>query len=170
VTSPYDASTVSVITSGGDAIPTQDYRDARFACRITGSQGWINLDDHERYIVTADSFANSQTTWRRTQVQGPYVAGKFTVSAVPDQVTENVGVYVLGVSQADLQQNLADLIDAVSQPYFQLLWSMDEASYTWDCDTADYSIEYTTATLFARQLTVKLQIPRNPLVTMGVAW
>jgi hypothetical protein len=167
MTSPYDASTVSVVTTGGDAKPQQDWKDAHFTCKITGPQGWINLDDHQCYIVTADSFANSQTTWRRTQVQGPYVAGKFTVSAVPDQVTEQIGIYVLGTSQADLQQNLADLIDAISQPFFQLMWSMDEAVYSWDCDTADYSIEYTTPTLFARQITVKLQIPRNPLVTMG---
>ena len=47
---------------------------------------------------------------------------------------------------------------------------MDEASYAWDCDTADYSIAYTTATMFARQLSVKLSIPRQPLLTMGVAY
>ena len=102
---------------------------------------WLNLDDHEKYIVAAESFATSAVVWRRTQVQGPDVAGKFTVHAVPDQVTEQVGVYVLGSSQRDLQENLATLIDAVSQPSFQFLWSMDESSYAWDWRrTADYSI------------------------------
>ena len=161
-------SAVSVIVSGGDALPAQDYSDAQFSCKITGPNGWINLDDHEHYIVAADSFASSATTWRRNQITGPYTAGKFTVSAVPDQVTENVNVYVMGGSQVELQRNLADLIDAVSQPYYQLVWTMDDASYAWDCDIADYSVEYSTATLFARKITVKLQIPRQPLLTMGV--
>jgi hypothetical protein len=169
MTTPYDDSLPAVVISGGDAAPARTEGDFVFACRMTGPQGWINLDDHERYIVGAESFATSATTWRRVQVQGPYVAGKFTVSAVPDQVTENVTVYVLGSSQSDLQANLAALIDAVSQPYFQFVFSIDETSYIWDCDCADYTVAYTTATLNARQITVKLQILRHPLLTMGTA-
>ena len=169
MSAPFD-STAAIVISGGDAVPRMGDGTGIFACRMSYQGGWLYLDDLERYIVAADSFANSATTWRRVQVTGPYVAGKFTVSAVPDQVTEQVSLYVLGSSQSDLQSNLARLIDAVSQPYFQFVWSMDQASYIWDCDSADYSIQSTTATMFARQITVKLSIPRHPLLTRGVAF
>jgi hypothetical protein len=166
-TGPYDQSKVGIIGSGGDSSVPQQWKEADFHCRITGPYGWINLDDHQNYIVAAESFAASATTWRRTQVTGPYVAGKFTVSAVPDQVTENVTIYVLGESQTEMQINLANLIDAVSQPAFELQWSADNAVYIWQCDCADYTVDFVAANLYARHLAVKLQIPRNPVLGMG---
>lgn len=166
-TPPYLRSKVSIVGSGGDSHIPQKWKEADFHCRMTGPDGWINLDDHENYIIASDSFASSATTWRRNQVTSPYVAGKFTASAIPDQVTENVNVYVLGESQTDLQINLANLIDAVSQPAFELQWSADNAVYIWECDCADYTIDFVNTNLYARQLSVKLQIPRNPTITMS---
>lgn len=167
MTSPYDSS-VAVVTTGGSAKVPTNWGEEPFACRITGpNNNWINLDDHENYITAADSFGSSATQQRRSQVTGPYVAGKFTTYAVPDQVTENVTIYVLGDSQTVLQANLANLIDAVNQLYFQLVWSVGETSYTWDCDCADYTIDFVNTSMFARQLSVKLSIPRNPVITMG---
>lgn len=163
----YGQSRVGIIGSGGDSRIPSTWREAEFHTRITGPNGWINLDDHQNYIVASDSFGSSATTWRRNQVTGPYVAGKFTVSAVPDQVTENVSVYVLGESQTELQLNLANLIDAASQPAFELQWSVDNAVYVWQCDCADYTIDFVNANLFARQLLVKLSIPRNPMIGMS---
>ena len=163
----YGQSQVGIIGSGGDSHVPSKYKEADFHCRMTGPDGWLNLDDHENYIVAAESFASSATTWRRNQVQSPYVAGKFTASAIPDQVTENVTVYVLGESQTELQINLANLIDAVSQIAFELQWSADNAVYIWQCDSADYTVDWIAANLYARQLSVKLQIPRNPTITMS---
>lgn len=164
---PYERSKVSIIgSSGGSSVPTVS-KDTDFHCRMTGPDGWINLDDHENYIIASDSFAGSAMVWRRNQVTSPYVAGKFTASAIPDQVTESVNVYVLGESQTELQINLANLIDAVSQPAFELQWSADNATYIWECDCADYTIDFVNTNLYARQLSVKLQIPRNPTITMA---
>jgi hypothetical protein len=167
MSSPYSQSQIGVIATGGAARIPSKWKEADFTCRITGPDGWLNLDDHENYIVGSDSFAASAMQWRRNQVTSPYVAGKFTVGAVADQVTENVTVYVLGESQAELQINLANLIDAVSQVAFELSWTADNTSYTWSCDSADYTIDFINANLFARQLAVKLQIPRNPVIVMG---
>jgi hypothetical protein len=163
----YSDTQVEVTRSGGGAKVVQEWKEADFHCRITVSGSWLNLDDHENYIVEASSFAGSATTWRRNQVQSPYVAGKFTVSAVPDQVTENVAVYVLGDSQTDLMINLANLIDAISQPAFELQWSADNAVYIWQCDPADYTIDFINTNLYARKMLVKLQIQRSPLIGFG---
>lgn len=167
IPAPYDYSVSITTTGGGSRVPSQ-WKEADFTCRVTDPNGqWLNLDDHERYRVASESFASSATQWRRNQVQGPYTAGKFTTYAVPDQVTETFTVYVLGDSQTELQRNLADLIDTFSQPAFQLVWSVDESSYAWDCEAADYTIDFTNVNMFARNLTVKFQVLRQPAITMG---
>jgi hypothetical protein len=159
--------TPSIITSGGSAdVPTK-WGEADFRCWLTNWDGMMSLDDHIKYIVEASSFQASTMTWRRNQVQGPYVAGKFTVSAVPDTVVENVAVWVLGDNQTDLAQNLSDLIEAVSQPAYQLIYSLDEMAYTWNCEMADYTMDFTHTNAFARQVLFKFAVPRLPAVTMG---
>src|SRR5262249_54628021 len=103
---PYGVN-ASVITSGGGATLPPDWKEPQITARVTTQHGdWLNIDDHEHYILAADSFAQSSTQMRRIQVQGPYVAGKFTVYSVPDEVTETVSVYVLGQTQTELQLNL----------------------------------------------------------------
>jgi hypothetical protein len=170
IPSPYGPYGVnaSVITSGGDALVPKNWKEPDITVRITTPMGdWMNLDDHERYILAADSFQQSATQMRRNQVQGPYVAGKFTVYAVPDQVTETVSLYVLGANQTELQLNLQALVAAFTQPNFALVWSADEAAYQWDCEAADYTIDFVNTNVFARTLNVKFQVPRNPTLVMG---
>jgi len=157
----------SVILTGGEARVPASWTEPVFTCRITGPAGWLDLDDHEHYIVAGDSFQAAQQTWRRQQITSPYVAGKFTTHAVPDTVQEQVNVWVLGINQGELQDNLAQLIDTFSQPEYDLVWSADQAAYTWHCEMADYSIDYSNTLLFARQLSFKAQIPRSPVVGMG---
>lgn len=162
-----DISVGVTLSAAGAYIPAK-WTEAAFTCRVTTQHGtWLNLDDHERYIVAADSFGDTTTQMRRQNIQSPYVAGQFTVSAIPDQVQQGISVYVLGASQSELQINLKDLIDAFTQPAFQLVWSLDEASFTWDCEAADYTISFTNTGFFARTVNVKFQVPRHPQTMIG---
>ena len=158
---------VGVVRSGGHAIVPQDWKEPPFTCWATGPTGWFNLDDHDRYYVGSDSFQSATMTWRRQTVQGPYVAGRYVTHAVPDTVTENLTIRVMGESQLQLQKNLADLIDTFSQISYNIVWSVDLMSYTWHCEMADYSIAYTNAELFARNVPVKFNVPRLPMIEMG---
>jgi hypothetical protein len=163
----FDEASIDVTrTGGGASIPTT-WKEPLFTCHMTIPGGLMNLDDHEKYIVAGDSFTAQTMTWRRQQVQSPYVAGKFTTHAVPDMVTEQLNIWVLGDNQMHLQRNLADLIDAFSQVYYQITWSVDIQSYTWNCEMADYSIDFTNTLTFSRHLSFKANIPRLPAIIMG---
>jgi hypothetical protein len=163
----YDTSGVSVVRSGGGAVVPQRYEEPPFTCKISVAGGWLSLEDHDHYYIAADSFQAAQMTWRRQTVQGPYVAGRFVTHAVPDTVTETLNVRVLGESQLQLQSNLADLIDAFSQMSYELVWSVEIMAYTWVCEMADYAIDFTNSLLFARNLSARFSIPRNPVIGMG---
>lgn len=118
------------------------------------------------YRVVAEIMGGTQG-WNRQSVRSPYVDGEFTVNRSRSQVQEKFGVYVSGATQGLIQSSIATLLAAFSQFRYQLTITLEDASYTWNCDTADYTVDWNQARWLARQALVGLTIPRSPLLVNG---
>lgn len=125
----------------------------------------LDLNDQANYIVSNTIMGGAQS-WNRQTVKSPYVDGEYTVHRSLSQVHEQFDVQVLGATQTALQNNITTLTNTVSQFRFQLTIVMNETSRTWQCETADYTVDWSQERWMAMKVLVHLQIPRLPgLVT-----
>jgi hypothetical protein len=150
----------------GEAFPHPDPMGlGYFSVQIEVPQGWLELNDGVMYKVHAESFGSGAAqALRRTRVTSPYVGGQFLVNAVEDQVEENITVYCFGYDQIDLQDNIENLINAVSQFQYQVRIDTDASRRIWNCESADYSVSYDQVGMHNRIVQVRLTIPRLPTV------
>lgn len=147
--------------------------DLQFTMSVKQENGsWLNLNDGNVYRVAADSIGSQATSWRRTEAQSPYVEGKFLIHAVKDMSSVNLTVWVSGypqnthsAGQNQLQTNIDALINPFEQMSYQVKYTAGDTQITWDCQTADYSVEVTKDYLYAMYVPVKFTIPRFPTVT-----
>lgn len=140
-----------------------------FHCEISRlelSLAPLDLNDHVNYQVASEILGGSQT-WRRMSVSSPYVDGEYTVNATRGRVEERFGVQVYAEDQQTLQENIGLLVDAVSQFRFQLRLEMDEAVYIWQCEAADYTLDFNQSRMMAKRALVNLLIPRSPKLVRG---
>lgn len=127
----------------------------------------LNLNDHVNYYVSSQVFG-AQVSFRRQTVQSPWIEGQFTVGAVRDVVQDKFAVEVMGPDQVTLQNNLQTLIAAFTQDYYDLTLQMDTAVYTYACEQADYTLDWTNTRFIAQQVLVTFAIRRSPVAINGV--
>jgi hypothetical protein len=126
----------------------------------------LNINDQVNFKVANEILGGTQT-WRRQTVLSPYVDGEYTVNATRARVEERFGVQVYGPDQLTLQENIARLVDAISQFRFQLRLDLDEAPWIWQCESADYAVDFSQARMMARTALVTMTIPRSPKLIRG---
>ena len=139
-----------------------------FNIEVSTAPGWKSFNDRINYRVMGDSLNPQSVQWRRVETTSPYMGGKYLVHATPDNVTESIGVYVMGEDQLSLHRNYYDLIDAFTQFNFQIRKTMDLAGEIWNCFPADYSADWSPVYTHNRMIPVKLQIPRLPTIVSEV--
>lgn len=121
----------------------------------------LDLNDHISYQV-ADKIFGSQQAWNRQTVKSPYVDGEFLVNATKGNVTDTFSVQVMGPSQSYMQAAINAAVDAFSQFSYLLTVIQDDASVTYTCMPADYTIDWSKERMWARQGLVTFQFPRLP--------
>lgn len=126
----------------------------------------LNINDHVNYQL-GDQILGGSQTWNRQSVKSPYVDGETLVNRTRAQVQEQFQVQVFGGTQTEMQQNIAALIAAFTQFTYQLSVQIDDATYTYQCDTADYTVDWTNFRMMAHKALVKFQIPRSPKLING---
>lgn len=127
----------------------------------------LNINDHDKYILSTTILGGS-VAWQKNQVSSPYVDGDITITRRRPTVIEPFEVYVYGTSGATLMTNTQALIDAFSQDSFSLSVTINGATRQYACETADYSLEYSHTKFASHMCTVRFQLPRNPIPTVGV--
>lgn len=135
-----------------------------FSVQVEVPQGWLDLNDGLVYRVAADSFDSANQQFRRQQVISPFVGGKFTVNSVPDQVEETLAVWVNGVESIDLQDNIDNLINAMTQFHYQVRIDIDANRRVWNCEQADYTIGYSQVGMHNRVVKASFNLLRQPTV------
>lgn len=117
------------------------------------------------YRAEASSRSTQQTAWRKVMATNPYVEGSYPVSAVKDNIVEQLSVYVTGSTSADLRAKLEALKACLDQLSYSIAWSVGGDVEYWKCFTAEYSMESSQPLQVARKALLKAQVPRLP--TLG---
>lgn len=126
----------------------------------------LDINDHLSYYVTADSFGR-QVQWSRQKAESPFIDGDVTTYRTRQKVNSQIGVEVLGGSQAEVQANVNTLIQAFSQSQYDLSIAIGGANWQYDCEAADYQEVWTGPRWVARQLQVIFTVPNQPVPLIG---
>lgn len=102
-----------------------------------------------------------------------FVGGAVQVWSVPGMAAATLKMYVveqpsLGEDQLDLEEDLATLIFAFTQPTYTLTFNIGDAIYAWPCYNADYQIDpWPMLAVNGYALGVTFDFPRSPYPTEG---
>lgn len=127
----------------------------------------LDINDHTYYTIAGQQIMGGTVQWDRKQVSAPWVDGDVTVARRRGNVMENLTVYVAGSTQADLNTNLQNLIGAFTQDRYTLSITIGSQQYAWDCETADYSVQFDTPHLHSLYVAATFSIPRKPVALSG---
>jgi len=122
----------------------------------------LDISDNVRYRLADMTLGNRSVSFRRQQATSPYLPGTWTISAVPDTISENVGVYVYGTSNAELRLRLDQLTDCFSQLNYFMSWENEDDSYIWMCQVADYQVDTRREFQHATMALCTFEVPRYP--------
>lgn len=140
------------------------------SAKIETPTGWLDLQDTGNgYSFEATSFSERAGTFRRQEVAGPFVDGTFVVSAVRENITESVAIYVRGDTHYVMRRRLNALVEAFSQLSYRMLVRFEDAAEYWDCLPADYTVSTQREFLHARLALFKANVPRMPATTTVLA-
>lgn len=92
------------------------------------------------YYVARDGFGPGEVSHRTTYAQSPYVIGQTMTHAVKDLQTSTLKVRVKGDTQAEMYTRLETLCEAFEQFNYTLTLIINGETFTYDCDTANYSV------------------------------
>lgn len=138
--------------------------DLAISCRLTTPNGWLDVNDGV-YRLAADAFGESATTWRRREASNPFVEGTWTVSAVRENMTEQLSVWVRGDYAEQTSAAVQELLDALGQRNFGLEVTFDGITRFYTCFVADARVLANGPMRVARMAQVIADIPRHPVYT-----
>ena len=111
------------------------------AVEISYGSRWVNLNDGEVYKISAEGTRDSSAkTWRKVTADSPVLGGNYLIHAVPDMVTETVGVWVYGNSQSEVADNLFGVTRLFEQYDYRIRWTLDDYREYWRCQLAEGSM------------------------------
>lgn len=126
----------------------------------------LEINDHLAYYV-GPQLLGGQVAWNRQQVTSPFIDGQVTTWRTRQNVTEQLGVEVLGDTPGELNANLAVLLAAFIQDSFHLAVAIGAQSFEYACEAADYQVGWTGPRWVACQLQVVFAMPRQPVPVAG---
>src|SRR3954463_12704139 len=132
-------------------------------CEISYQSTWVNLNDGERYKISAQGTLDTTSkTWRKITAQSPVLGGNYLVHAVPEMVTETIGVWIYGGDQTNLSDNLATLEMLFEQFSFRIRWTFNEYREYWNCQLPEAQIARGQVWTHSQMAMASFQIPRYP--------
>lgn len=139
------------------------------AARISTPYGWLYLGQGTQYRIAAGSFENQQTTFRRSEVQSPYVEGTFVINALRENVTETLDVIVEDRARLPLVDAVRALGTALCQVRYTVQVQIRRDIFTWQAYAADHTVQTKREFVHARLAQVRAEIPRDPHVVYETA-
>jgi hypothetical protein len=99
----------------------------------------FQLSQEGHLYLPDGTFTLGETTQRRATSESPMVKGRYPSSLVEANRTGNISVHVLS-TLADLQADIQEVIDAMTQFKYMLAWEFDGLSGVWQCEKADWAV------------------------------
>lgn len=137
---------------------TEDFVDVE----VQFAGAWYSVNDGYRYKVTAGSLGDSAVSLNRIEASSPFYDGSYQIHTTKGNITELIEVTVYGVDNVEVKDNIARLIKWFSQPTYKVRRTLGEDVTTWQCYTAEYSIERSHILIHNRMARVKFNVPRLP--------
>lgn len=128
---------------------------------ISTPSGMLSLNTAP-YRLSGESFETSAQQHRRSEVSNPHVEGTFVINSVRDNVTTQVGVWVVTDTRALLVPAVRTLCEAFDQPQFTAQLVIDGVSQIWNCYASDYTIGSKREFIHATRARVDVQLIRDP--------
>lgn len=139
--------------------------DLDLSAKVQGPSGWIDLEDGLYYQLHSDSFAESAVTWRKEDINAPWIEGSYTLSAVRENTSEPVSVWVRGSTHYEFRMNCEALVAAFSQTSYLFMKRIEDLVEYWTCPSpADYSIQTQREFIHARIGVFKATVIRLPTI------
>jgi hypothetical protein len=136
------------------------------AVEISWGSTWVDLNDHERYIISSDGTRDSVSkSYRKIVADSPILGGNYLVHAVPEMVAEQISIWVHGQDQTDLADNLLHVDQLFSQYAYRIRWTTDEYREYWTCQLADSVTSRNSVWTHSTMASATYTVPRYPNVT-----
>jgi hypothetical protein len=128
----------------------------------------LNLNDYVAYYLSAQ-LMGGQERWTRNLDSSPYMDGDLTINRRRGNITERVGVEVIGSSQSVLDANIAALKTAMYQDSFQMTLTLNGSTHTYQCEAADMdtSMVWNNGRMTGRAVLCIFDVPRRPIPVAG---
>lgn len=111
--------------------------------------------------------ASVAMTRRRVMVTSSFTDGQTQVWSVRDKSSLTMTIACLAYDHATLQTLIAAVVGAFDQPSYLLTLTLDGIGYRWNCDNADWSVDFNQAFWHFYSAYIHLSIPRNPVPNVG---
>jgi hypothetical protein len=118
------------------------------------------------YELEASTLEEIATTWRKQQVDNVWTEGSYTVSAVRENQSVPVSVWVRGATHQQMRQRLLVVQTAVGRPQWAARLTLGSPAYTehWTCQTSDYVVRTQREFQHATMALLKINVVRLPTV------
>jgi hypothetical protein len=136
------------------------------AVEISYGSRWVNLNDGEVYKISADQTRETTTkSWRKVTADSPVLGGNYLIHAVPEMVTETIGVWVHGRTQSEVADNLFGLTRLFEQYDYRIRWTTDDYREYWRCQLAESAMSRGQVWTHSMMAAAHFSVPRYPDVT-----
>lgn len=132
------------------------------SCKIETPTGWVELNDGRRYVLEASSFGERSVSWRRSEATSTFVEGSYVTSAVRENITETLAVWVLGSDRLEHTLARRRLTEALEQMTWRLMVRVEDVSTFWTCFASDYTVSAARELTHARRALVTAKVARLP--------
>jgi hypothetical protein len=131
--------------------------------RIAYAGRWLDLQDEDSgYCLGSDTLSSATAGFHSNDSTSPYVQGTYSSGIQADDVTETVSVWCVGQTTFGVRSRRQLLIDAFSQPTYQMFWRVEDAAEMWDCRFASLSRNTQKEYLHDRRELLTFSVPRKP--------
>lgn len=139
--------------------------DLNLQLAINNFGSWLELDDEGDYELGAGTMSEIASGLRERKIEGEWVEGEFTVSAVRTNEIVPVEVWVRAPNPLALQQRLQTLKDAFQkqlQYTMRLRW--DNVQELWSCQPARLRVVSSGPLMMALEAQLVAEVPRLPSI------
>lgn len=128
---------------------------------LVGASGSLNLESGP-YSLEKATMEEVAVTWRKHEVDNPWVEGSFVTRAVRNNVVRPLNVWVSATNRAAYVAARDALVAVLEQLSFTWQFGLDGVTTTWRCQMADYSIRQQHEFLHAHTALISAQVPTAP--------
>jgi hypothetical protein len=128
----------------------------------------LNLNDYVSYYLSSE-LMGGQERWVRNTDGSAYMDGEVTINRHRGNITERVGVEVMGSSQSVLDANILTLKQAFYQDSFQMTLTINSSTHTYQCEAADMDTSqiWVPGRQVGRIVLCVFDVPRRPIPIAG---